>query len=248
MPATWTRAAGAGAAISTAPPAAPRTTTSSCARPCTAASCRAASPGTSTAPKASGAPTSSPRRRPRCGTRSSGTPARRCSTCARSRFRSASATRNWCPLADLVSPNKTHDIRCYEGWAYCARTPDKNIFLAYFEKGCPRSQIRGARLNSLYRAQWFDPRNGTWQTCRRRHAALQRDRDHQAAGFSRRHRLGPAPHLLGPSAPVERLAERTLGGPRGGPPDVWRDGRRCATGHRPRSGRSANELDLTNAG
>jgi hypothetical protein len=66
------------------------------------------------------------------------------------------------PLADLVFPNKTHDIFSYEGWAYCARTPDKNIFLAYFEKGCPQSQIRGARLNSFYSAQWFDPRNGKW--------------------------------------------------------------------------------------
>jgi hypothetical protein len=67
------------------------------------------------------------------------------------------------PLADLISPNKTHDIRSYEGWAYCARTADKNIFLAYFEKGCPRSQVRGAKLNSQYRAEWFDPRNATWQ-------------------------------------------------------------------------------------
>jgi hypothetical protein len=66
------------------------------------------------------------------------------------------------PLADLVSPNKTRDILTYEGWAYCARTPDKNIFLAYFERGCPPSQIRGARLNSIYHAQWYNPRNGTW--------------------------------------------------------------------------------------
>jgi hypothetical protein len=66
------------------------------------------------------------------------------------------------PLADLVSPNKTRDILTYEGWAYCARTADKNIYLAYFERGCPRSQIRGARLNSTYRAQWYNPRNGTW--------------------------------------------------------------------------------------
>ncbi len=66
------------------------------------------------------------------------------------------------PLADLVSPNKTHNVLSYDGWAYCARTVDKNIFLAYFEKGCPRSQIRGAKLNSLYRAQWFNPRDGTW--------------------------------------------------------------------------------------
>lgn len=66
------------------------------------------------------------------------------------------------PLADLVSPNKSPDILSYEGWAYCARTPEKNTFLAYFEKGCPPVQIRGARLNSVYRTQWFNPRNGTW--------------------------------------------------------------------------------------
>jgi len=66
------------------------------------------------------------------------------------------------PLADLVSPNKNEDLLSYEGWAYCARTPDKNIFLAYFEKGCPKAEIRGARIYSVYSAQWFDPRNGTW--------------------------------------------------------------------------------------
>ena len=68
------------------------------------------------------------------------------------------------PDANLVSPNKTHVTRGYEGWAYCARTPDKNIFLAYFEKGCPRSHIRSARPRSVYRAHWFDPRHGTWLT------------------------------------------------------------------------------------
>ncbi len=67
------------------------------------------------------------------------------------------------PIADLVSPNKDHNLRSYEGWAYCARTPDRSIFLAYFEKGCPRSQIRGARMQAIYQAQWFDPRSGTWQ-------------------------------------------------------------------------------------
>jgi hypothetical protein len=67
------------------------------------------------------------------------------------------------PMADLVSPNKTHNILSYEGWAYCARTPDKHIFLAYFEKGCPQAEVRGAHLNSVYHAQWFNPRNGTWQ-------------------------------------------------------------------------------------
>ena len=67
------------------------------------------------------------------------------------------------PLADLVSPNKNHETRAYEGWDYAARTPDQNIFLLYFEKGCPSADIRGAKANSIYRAQWFDPRLGTWQ-------------------------------------------------------------------------------------
>ena len=66
------------------------------------------------------------------------------------------------PLAELVTPNKTHDYLGYEGWAYCARTPDKKIFLAYFEKGCPPAQIRGTLLNSIYKAQWFNPRDGSW--------------------------------------------------------------------------------------
>ena len=59
------------------------------------------------------------------------------------------------PDEDLVVPNKTHIVKGYEGWAYAVRTPDKKIFLAYFEKGCPRSLVRGAQVMSLYRAQWL---------------------------------------------------------------------------------------------
>ena len=66
------------------------------------------------------------------------------------------------PNADLVSPNKTNQVVSYTGWAYCARTDDRNIFLLYFEPECLQSHVRGARLNSVYKAQWFDPRNGTW--------------------------------------------------------------------------------------
>ncbi|HTF63833.1 MAG TPA: putative collagen-binding domain-containing protein [Edaphobacter sp.] len=66
------------------------------------------------------------------------------------------------PDEDLVVPNKTHMVKGYEGWAYAARTADKNIYLAYFEKGCLPSLVRGARVMSLYRAKWFDPRTGAW--------------------------------------------------------------------------------------
>jgi hypothetical protein len=70
--------------------------------------------------------------------------------------------RDLVPIADLVSPNKNANLLSYDGWAYCARTPDKNAFLLYFEKDAPRAEVRGAKLNSVYRAQWFNPRNGTW--------------------------------------------------------------------------------------
>jgi hypothetical protein len=62
----------------------------------------------------------------------------------------------------FVVPNQTHTIKGYEGWAYAARTPDKNLFLVYFEQGCPKSLIRGAKLTSIYEAKWFNPRNGEW--------------------------------------------------------------------------------------
>jgi Protein of unknown function (DUF4038)/Domain of unknown function (DUF5060) len=66
------------------------------------------------------------------------------------------------PDSGFVVPSQTHVVKGYEGWAYSARTQDKEIFLAYFEKDCPRSLIRAAREMSLYRAKWFDPRQGTW--------------------------------------------------------------------------------------
>jgi hypothetical protein len=66
------------------------------------------------------------------------------------------------PDADLLVPSRTHTVKGYEGWAYAARTPDKELYLAYFEKGCPRSLVRGAKPMAVYAAQWFDPRTGAW--------------------------------------------------------------------------------------
>jgi hypothetical protein len=66
------------------------------------------------------------------------------------------------PDNGFVVPSETSIVKGYEGWAYACRTADQQIFLAYFEKGCPQSLVRGARNMSLYRAKWFDPRQGTW--------------------------------------------------------------------------------------
>ena len=67
------------------------------------------------------------------------------------------------PDADLVTPNKTYESMTYEGWAFCARTPQHDFFLAYFKKGLPQAAaIRGAIPNAQYQARWFNPRNGEW--------------------------------------------------------------------------------------
>ncbi len=67
------------------------------------------------------------------------------------------------PDANLVSPSETHLTKGFTGWAYCARTSDRDFFLAYFEQDYPaHGMIRGARPQATYQAQWFDPRTGEW--------------------------------------------------------------------------------------
>ncbi len=67
------------------------------------------------------------------------------------------------PDVDLLSPHKSGEEKGYLGWAYCAHTKDKKLFMLYFEKDCPQATLSGAKANTKYTAQWFNPRNGTWQ-------------------------------------------------------------------------------------
>jgi hypothetical protein len=67
------------------------------------------------------------------------------------------------PDAGLVTPSKTHQTDAYEGWAYCARTPERDFYLIYFERGVPQQvTVRGAVPDARYDASWFDPRKGEW--------------------------------------------------------------------------------------
>ena len=66
------------------------------------------------------------------------------------------------PRTELVSPNKTGKAKSCEGWAYCARTPSKDLFLLYFEKTCPQASVTGARPDARYSGRWWDPREGKW--------------------------------------------------------------------------------------
>ena len=96
---------------------------------------------------------------------------RRCSTCARFAFSIGRRYQDLVPDAEMVSPNRTPVLHSHEGWAYCARTPDKEIFLVYFEKGCPVSQVRGrqapeplprAMVRSPHRDLAETPATGRW--------------------------------------------------------------------------------------
>ncbi len=66
------------------------------------------------------------------------------------------------PNADLLEPNRTPEITGNRGWAYCARTPDRGLFMIYFEANCPRAQVRGCAYRGAYEATWFNPRTGEW--------------------------------------------------------------------------------------
>jgi hypothetical protein len=67
------------------------------------------------------------------------------------------------PKAELVMPNKTGPDFSYYGWAYCARTPERDLFLMYFENEAPlAAKLRGVRAGEIYRPAFFDPRGGTW--------------------------------------------------------------------------------------
>ena len=66
------------------------------------------------------------------------------------------------PKAELVMPNKSGPDFSYYGWAYCARTPERDLFLIYFENEAPlAATLRGVRAGETYRPTFFDPREGS---------------------------------------------------------------------------------------
>ncbi len=67
------------------------------------------------------------------------------------------------PCPEYITPNKVGDPIGYKGWAYCAGTKQRDLFLLYFEKEHPDGAVfRGAIPGQTYTARWFDPRTGQW--------------------------------------------------------------------------------------
>jgi len=66
------------------------------------------------------------------------------------------------PSVDMLKPGRTGEEKSCIGWAYCAGTSEKDLFLLYFEKDCPKASLAGATPQSKYKALWFNPRSGNW--------------------------------------------------------------------------------------
>jgi hypothetical protein len=66
------------------------------------------------------------------------------------------------PCTDSISPNRDGKPGGANGWAYGAKTAERDLFLLYFEKDCPPAKLSGLLPDTQYRAQWFDPRTGQW--------------------------------------------------------------------------------------
>jgi hypothetical protein len=70
--------------------------------------------------------------------------------------------RDLVPDHGLLTPSRSGPAHGNRGWAYCARTPERDLFMLYFEDGCPPAAVRGALPDRTYGAQWFDPQDGAW--------------------------------------------------------------------------------------
>ncbi len=66
------------------------------------------------------------------------------------------------PCSERILPNQSAGPKVTTGWAYGAATPENDLLLLYFEKGCPQAVVTGVNPKARYNANWFDPRNGRW--------------------------------------------------------------------------------------
>jgi hypothetical protein len=67
------------------------------------------------------------------------------------------------PNPEVVVPNKAGESKSFTGWGFCAHTKERDLFLMYFEKDCPKNlEVRRLLNKRTYSVRWFDPRNGEW--------------------------------------------------------------------------------------
>jgi len=66
------------------------------------------------------------------------------------------------PCTDQISPNQAGNAKGAAGWAYGARTAERDLFMLYFEKDCPQATLSGVQPGGKYLVRWFNPRTGRW--------------------------------------------------------------------------------------
>lgn len=66
------------------------------------------------------------------------------------------------PASDSLAPNSNSLTRGYDGWAFAARSPERDWYLIYFEKDAQQAAILNAPRLRKWRARWFNPRTGAW--------------------------------------------------------------------------------------
>lgn len=130
------------AATDTAFRTGPKRTASWSVRPCTAVPSRESSPGMLW------------RRR-----LFNGVPAPRCNICGSLPSQSTGTIGTWSRMPASFRPIRRQLSGATKVGPIAPGRGTKN-YSFYFEKGCPQGQIRSERLNSLYGAEWYDPRSG----------------------------------------------------------------------------------------
>ena len=66
------------------------------------------------------------------------------------------------PCTDRIAPNRSGKPKEARGWAFGAGTARRDLYLLYFERGCPRATLAGTRPDAQYAARWFNPETGQW--------------------------------------------------------------------------------------
>ena len=66
------------------------------------------------------------------------------------------------PSLLLLSPNRYGPVAGFDGWAFCAASPTRDLLLAYLERGTPATRFLQLLPEAEYEGTWFDPRTGEW--------------------------------------------------------------------------------------
>ena len=67
------------------------------------------------------------------------------------------------PEAELIAPNKSGASKGFTGWSYCAHSPERDLFMFYFEQEHPGVfELRRLKTNRTYSMRWFDTIKGEW--------------------------------------------------------------------------------------